>query len=87
MPARIHKLPEVGEIIDDMIVTEVYRDAKKKFRVKCRCQICGREKDIDFISGIVSPCILRKKSRKRLRHRKRKCQVPQNLDDNESANK
>lgn len=54
MPARIHKLPGIGEIIDDMVVTEVYKDAKKKFRVKCRCQLCGREKNIDFISGIVS---------------------------------
>lgn len=54
MPARIHKLPEVGEIIDDISVTELYRDRNKKVRVKCRCLVCGREKDIDFISGILT---------------------------------
>ena len=54
MPARIHKLPEVGEIIDDVIVSEIYRANDKKVRVVCRCKICGREKDIDFTSGILT---------------------------------
>ena len=54
MPARIHKLPVVGEIIDDMTVMELYRDRNKKVRVKCRCNICGRDKDIDFITGILT---------------------------------
>lgn len=54
MPARIHKLPVVGEIIDDMTVMELYRDRNKKVRVKCCCNICGRDKDIDFITGILT---------------------------------
>jgi len=54
VPARIHKLPEVGEVIDDMVVTEIYHDENKKVRVRCHCQICGREKNIDFTSGILT---------------------------------
>lgn len=54
MPARIHKLPDIGEIIDDVIVSEIYRATDKRVRVVCRCKICGREKDIDFTSGILT---------------------------------
>ena len=54
MPARIHKLPVIGEVIDDMTVIELYRDRNKKVRLKCRCNVCGREKDIDFITGILT---------------------------------
>ena len=54
MPARIHKLPEAGENIDDITVVELYRDKNKKVRIKCRCLVCGREKDVDFISGILT---------------------------------
>jgi len=44
MPARIHKLPESGEIIDDLKVIEIYRDKNKKVRVKGCCTICGKER-------------------------------------------
>ena len=53
MPARIHKLPEIGDVIDDLTVVEKYHDKNKKVRVKGYCSICGREKDIDFTSGVV----------------------------------
>lgn len=53
MPARIHRLPEIDEIIDELKVVEIYHDKNNKVRVKGCCSVCGREKDIDFTSGIV----------------------------------
>lgn len=54
MPARIHELPKIGDIVDDMIIMEIYHDKNKKVRLKCRCNVCGRENNIDFISGVLT---------------------------------
>lgn len=54
MSARIHPLPNIGDMIDDVVVLEIYRDDHKKVRLKCRCCSCGRDKDIDFTTDILT---------------------------------
>lgn len=48
MPSRIHPLPKIGEIKDDLQVTEIYHDRNNNVRIKAKCIKCGREKDMFF---------------------------------------
>lgn len=48
MPARIYPLPSIGDIKDDFQVEEIYHDKRKVVRIKGKCLICGREKDMRF---------------------------------------
>lgn len=44
MPARKYQLPNIGDKIDDMIVTNIYHDKNNNVRIKMICSKCGRKK-------------------------------------------
>ena len=54
MPARKYQLPNIGDKIDDMIVTNIYHDKNNNVRIKMICSKCGRKNDANFVHGIVT---------------------------------